>query len=218
MAADLDIAALRKLLAEAQHLPWLCVANSTGDNWTIATFGNSSEDGNDYELTTDRVRCSEYRGDAKHDAALCAAAVNALPALLDAAEERSKLRQYLDDTQDELHRVRDHRDALVAAMPADDELAAAQVAQMEEQERLVCAQAGIEYEPADDRTEITVIRAERDALRAQRDGLLAAAEEVCDYATDLRKRNMELVGVTWAGESPLLVRCRSAVSACKETR
>lgn len=91
----LDIAALRKLLAEAQHLPWLCVANSKGENWMIANFGNG-DDGNDYELTSDGVRCSESRGDAKADAELCAAAVNALPALLDAAEERDRLRSQRD--------------------------------------------------------------------------------------------------------------------------
>lgn len=84
---------LKKLLAEATNRPWkMNTADKTGEDWLIASLGNSNEDGLDYIVTTDRVRASELDGDAKADAALICAAVNALPELL---AENEKLREAL---------------------------------------------------------------------------------------------------------------------------
>jgi hypothetical protein len=47
-----------------------------GENWKVCSLGNSCEDGLDYYITTNRVRVSEYSGDAKSDAEMI---VNAKP-------------------------------------------------------------------------------------------------------------------------------------------
>jgi len=83
---------LKKLLAEATNRPWKAnTADKTGEDWLIASLGNSNEDGLDYIVTTDRVRASELDGDAKADAALIVAAVNALPGLLAEVEVLRRL-------------------------------------------------------------------------------------------------------------------------------
>ena len=84
---------LKKLLAEATNRPWKAnTADKTGEEWLIASLGNSNEDGLDYIVTTDRVRASELDGDAKADAALIAAAVNALPGMIARVEEMERLK------------------------------------------------------------------------------------------------------------------------------
>ena len=88
---------LERLLAEATNRPWkMNTADKTGEDWLIASLGNSNEDGFDYIVTTDRVRASELDGDAKADAALIVAAVNALPELVALRKEVGRLRAELE--------------------------------------------------------------------------------------------------------------------------
>lgn len=102
MTDPTDTKKLRELLALATTRPWKAnTADKTGEDWLIGSLGNSNEDGQDWIVTTDRVRASELDGDAKFDAALIVAAVNALPALLDELEalraERDRMREALED-------------------------------------------------------------------------------------------------------------------------
>ena len=53
-----------------------------GEDWHIASLGNSGEDGLDWIVQTDGVRASELLGDAKTDALFIAEARTALPILL----------------------------------------------------------------------------------------------------------------------------------------
>lgn len=73
------------LRESAQRLPWIAQKDADGSNWTIARFG-ASHDGGSYDLTTNRVRCSEYRGGAAEDCAFAAHAVNHHAALWDLVE------------------------------------------------------------------------------------------------------------------------------------
>lgn len=75
-------AAAAKARADAAtNMPWLAVSGPvTGEDWLIGL--GSSRDGQDYHVTTDRVRASEYDGDAKSDAAFIAAARTDVPALV----------------------------------------------------------------------------------------------------------------------------------------
>lgn len=62
--------------------PVMAVSESPMDNWVIASFGNSNEDGKDWHLVTDCVRASilahaEFPEDAKLDALRVAAILNA---------------------------------------------------------------------------------------------------------------------------------------------
>ena len=84
------IADATSLRESAQRLPWIAQKDADGSNWTIARFG-ASHDGGSYDLTTNRVRCSEYRGGAAEDCAFAAHAVNHHAALWDCAEVLSQL-------------------------------------------------------------------------------------------------------------------------------
>jgi hypothetical protein len=74
---------LERLLRLATTRPWKAnTADKTGEDWLICSLGNSNEDGQDWIVTTDRIHASELDGDAKFDAALIVAAINALPELV----------------------------------------------------------------------------------------------------------------------------------------
>ena len=83
---------LEKLLRLATTRPWKAnTADKTGEDWLICSLGNSNEDSQDWIVTTDRIRASELDGDAKFDAALIVAAINALPGLLESARRVERL-------------------------------------------------------------------------------------------------------------------------------
>jgi hypothetical protein len=89
-----DRAALRALLAAATPGPMVSATGRT--HYEVRTRGGCREDGQGVgELLAGRICRSE-------DSRLIAAAVNALPALLDAADERDRLRVLLDEAAKEL--------------------------------------------------------------------------------------------------------------------
>jgi len=83
---------LERLLRLATTRPWKAnTADKTGEDWLICSLGNSNEDGQDWIVTTDRIHASELDGDAKFDAALIVAAVNALEDLVARARRVAEL-------------------------------------------------------------------------------------------------------------------------------
>ena len=85
---------LRRLLDCSSKLPWECYRPHFASGYHSITASDGQ---------TVAVEAGEY------DAELIAAAINALPALLDAADERDGLRTYVDE-------LRGERDAVYAAM------------------------------------------------------------------------------------------------------
>jgi hypothetical protein len=68
--------------------PWLARAGyDGGENWGIASFGNSGIDNQDWYVTTDRVRASEYEGDAKTDAEGMVRLRNLLPRIVELLDD-----------------------------------------------------------------------------------------------------------------------------------
>lgn len=59
----------------------LNTADNIGEDWLICSLGHGW-DGNDYIVTTDRVRASEYDGDAKDDGECIVSAKKDLESLL----------------------------------------------------------------------------------------------------------------------------------------
>ncbi len=86
---EMDEVALDRLIAEYAILepelstgPWIAdVKEHAGNNWLLASFGQSRRDAN-WILTTDHVRASELDGDAEADAKFCALARNLVPLLI----------------------------------------------------------------------------------------------------------------------------------------
>jgi len=120
---------LEKLLRLATTRPWKAnTADKTGEDWLICSLGNSNEDGQDWIVTTDRIRASELDGDAKFDAALICAAINALPGLIESARRVEEMREELDKEQVShlktrvmLTRSREAAEPFVAALFNDGE-------------------------------------------------------------------------------------------------
>lgn len=71
------------LLPDPKDVMPVRASTNVGDGWLVCSFGYSSEDENDWHLITDEVRgstlaeFSEYPKDAKMDALVTAALVNA---------------------------------------------------------------------------------------------------------------------------------------------
>lgn len=107
-----EIKRLRALLAEATSGPWrMDTKDRIGENWLIGSIIACGEGENeqgffsDYIVTTDNIRASELDGEgARADAELIAAARNALPALLDLAEEGLRAREAREAPLQELAR------------------------------------------------------------------------------------------------------------------
>lgn len=75
----------KKLLANNPN-PWRVNTKANiGQDWLLASFGNDQHCV-EWILTTDRVRASEYEGDAESDAQFCALAKRLVPALIDALD------------------------------------------------------------------------------------------------------------------------------------
>lgn len=70
------------LLPDPTDVAPVRATTDAGAGWLVCSFGNSSEDGSDWHLISDEVRASdladtEYPADAKMDALVTAALVNA---------------------------------------------------------------------------------------------------------------------------------------------
>lgn len=71
------------LLPDPKDVMPVRASTNAGDGWLICSFGNSADDGQDWHLITDEVRgsivaeFSDYPADAKMDALITAALVNA---------------------------------------------------------------------------------------------------------------------------------------------
>lgn len=88
-------ARLRDVEAEANMPLQVVTGKYDGENWLTASFGHCSRDAQcvggvveaDVYVTTDRVHCSEIRGDALDDATAYVTMRNALPGIIAALEE-----------------------------------------------------------------------------------------------------------------------------------
>lgn len=68
MLTDDEIREISARLTNASTRPWKVEAGFSGNDWLIASLGNSGEDGENYHIVTDHVHASEFEGDAKTDA------------------------------------------------------------------------------------------------------------------------------------------------------
>src|SRR5262249_55384626 len=100
-----DIEELTRLEQAATPGPWTTEAGLkfSGENWLLASLGNGYDD-LDHWVTPDHIRCSDMGGGAAEDAALIAAARNALPDLLA-----------------ELRRLRELETTTLAFVPTEEE-------------------------------------------------------------------------------------------------
>lgn len=72
-----------EITQKASTPPWkAAVGEDFGQDWLICSIGNSAIDARDHIVTTDRVRASEFLGDAQTDAVFIAEARTAMPILL----------------------------------------------------------------------------------------------------------------------------------------
>ena len=112
-------AELRELLAAATDRPWVREWDTSDKWWTIHGQPNPAK--GDDRMVCPEVATLDHREDWTADVDLIVAAVSALPALLDAADERDRLAANPRDeyhTMDELYEYRMLYNALAAnAMP-----------------------------------------------------------------------------------------------------
>jgi hypothetical protein len=113
------IAELRALDAAAANAPWKAESPFTGNDWLVCSLGSDFESKH-WAVVTDGVHASDLRGCAREDAALIAAARNALPELLDEIE---RLRAILEPLRVPFAAgLGDHREAIIAARNAIAEM------------------------------------------------------------------------------------------------
>ncbi len=66
---DVELLEIEARCAAASTGPWkVTIGDYDGEDWIVAACGPDPEDGKDRNVTTDRVRASELRGDAANDA------------------------------------------------------------------------------------------------------------------------------------------------------
>ena len=155
-----DLAELRRLLDAATPRPWSTVSGA-GNVWHFPGDAPPT------------VVAGHQRAPRVPDAILIAAAVNALPALLDAAEERDALLAIIDDARHALAadgpKLEPARQVLARALP---QLTAWQ--DRKRRDRDITPPHVIAHRGA----QLDAVTAERDALRAERDALAAKVEDL----------------------------------------